>query len=64
MLQINIKSKNLENSSDLFDQYMKAQINEIESYINRVPHDNDRNQLAILWIEEHAQQFRKNWQNK
>lgn len=47
----------------LFNKYMKDQIHEIEKFLRSIPSEYDRNQMAILWIEEHADQFRVAWKS-
>lgn len=46
-----------------FSRYMTAQINEIKQFLDSVPSEFDRNKMAIIWIKEHASQFRSDWKN-
>lgn len=66
MIHSEINSNNTDSlceNSVLFNQYMRAQIHEIESFLTTTLSESDKNKMAIIWIEKNADQFRTNWSN-
>lgn len=55
------KLENTYQQPNQFNCYMAAQIQEIEMFLDTIPSEMDRNRMAIIWIDEHADQFRSNW---
>jgi len=55
--------ENIDNLSISDEMYLQHQVTEIRSYIEKYP-GKQRQQLALAWIKEHAEQYRQEWKKK
>lgn len=52
-----------DNISNLNEAFLRSQVETINSHIKDAPKEH-RQQLALTWITEHAEQYRQNWLKK
>ena len=55
--------EDIDNISISDEMYLHQQVDEIRSYIENAPGEQQQ-QLALAWIKEHAEQYRKEWQRR
>ena len=55
--------EDIDNLSISDEMYLQHQVAEIRSYIENAPGEQQQ-QLALVWIKEHAEQYRKEWQRR
>ena len=53
----------IDNLSVSDEMFLQHQVIEIRSYIENAPREQQQ-QLALAWIKEHAEQYRREWQRK
>ncbi len=64
MIHSEIKSQTSDElcrNNNIFSKYMKDQIHEIQQFLRSAPSESDKNEMAIIWIEKNADQFRNSW---
>jgi hypothetical protein len=55
--------EDIDNISTSDEYFLQYQVAEIRSYIENAPGEQQQ-QLALTWIEEHAEQYRQQWQRR
>lgn len=55
--------EDIDNISTSDESFLQHQVAEIKSYTENAPTE-QRQQLALEWIEEHAEQYRQQWQKR
>ena len=55
--------EDIDNISISDEMYLHQQVDEIRSYIENAPEEQQQ-KLALAWIKEHAEQYRQEWQRR